>query len=101
MSQDVLASKAPGPGVGKAIAGVVFSDFIGVLLFALPAIGWFLGLVTMFAASPLVAWLALEEHPRRRALVWWIGVCNAALLIAAAIAVFVVAIFMLSGVQFG
>ncbi len=101
MSEQVAVRKASGPGLGRAFAGVVFSDFIGVLLFAVPAIGWLLGLAVMFAISPLVAWLALEEHPRRRALTWRIGIGNGIALAVVAIALFLLAIYMLSTVQFG
>ena len=101
MSVQVPATKTTGHGFGRALAGVVFTDFIGVLLFAVPEIGWFLGLVTMFTVSPLVAWLALEEHPRRRALTWQFGVCNALFLIVAVTALFLLAMYMLSQVQFG
>ena len=101
MSEQVVVRKASGPGRGRALAGVVFSDFIGLLLFALPEIGWLLGLAVMFAISPLVAWLALEGHPRRRPLTWRIGIGNAVVLTVAGIALFLLAMYMLSRVQFG
>lgn len=101
MSQQALGRKASAPGLGRALAGVVFADFIGVLLFALPAVGWVLGLVTMVAGSAVVAWLALEAHPRRRRLTLWIAVGNAACVTVAAIALFFLLFAVLSSVQFG
>ena len=101
MSEQVIVRKDSGRVIGRAIAGVVFSDFIGVLLFALPEIGWLVGLAVMFTISPLVAWVALEDHPRRRALTWRIGIGNAVVLTVVAIALSLLAIFILSGVQFG
>ena len=101
MSEQILTRKASGPGLGKAIAGVVFSDFIGVLLFAVPTIGVVLGLITMLAVSPAVAWVALEDHPRRKTVTVQVGVFNAAAL--AVIGVGLIALFfaVMSSVQFG
>lgn len=101
MSGQVLVTKASGSGLGRALAGVGFSDFIGVLLLAVPTVGWLLGLAVMFGGSPLVAWFALEDHPRRRALTWRIAIGNAVCVIVAAIALFLFAIYLLSTVQFG
>ena len=101
MSQHALRRESSGSGLGRAVAGVVFADFIGVLLFALPVIGGLLGLVTMVAGSAAIAWLALEDHPRRRELTWRIGVGNAGFLTVAAIGLFVLLFAVLSSVQFG
>ncbi len=101
MSEQVVVQRASGPRLGRALAGVVFSDFVGLLLFAVPVIGWLLGLAVMFTISQLVAWLALEEHPRRRALTWRIGIGNALALIVAAIALSLLALYLLSGIQLG
>ena len=101
MSEQVVVPKASGPGLRRALAGVAFSDFIGLLLFAIPVIGGLLGLAVMFTISPLVAWLALEGHPRRRTLTWQIGIGNAVAITVLAIGLSLLAIFILSGVQFG
>jgi hypothetical protein len=101
MSEQIIARKASGPGLGKAIAGAVFADFIGVLLFAVPVVGWELGLITMVAGSPAIAWVALEGHPRRQSLTWRVGIANAVLLTVAAVGLVVAFIAMLSSVQFG
>ena len=101
MSQQALGSRGSGSGLGRAVAGVVFADFIGVLLFTLPLIGGLLGLATMVAGGAAVAWLALEGHPRRRELTWRIGLGNAVCLVVVAIGLFVLALALLSSVQFG
>ena len=101
MSEQVHMSNTPRHGVGRAVAGVVFADFIGGLLFWLPSVGWLLGLATMFLGSPEVAWLSLECHPRRRAVALQIGISNAAILIAAGFGLFVLALAALDGLEMG
>jgi hypothetical protein len=95
MSQQVQPGRtAGGTGValGGAIAGVVFCDFIGVLLFAVPTIGWVLGLACMFAGSPVIASLALEGRPNRGRITAIIGVANALIVIVAAVALIALAL---------
>lgn len=100
MSDQVVA-KTGRRGMWPAIAGVVFCDFIGLLLFSLGDFGWILGLGTMLLGAPYSAWISLEAHPRRRALTWRIGIGNALFLLVAAAALFAFALYMLSTVQWG
>jgi hypothetical protein len=72
-------------GLAAAIVGVVLCDFIGVMLFSVPGIGWLLAAAAMVVGSFLVPWLTLETHPKRSALTWTIGAANALVLVLAAL----------------
>ena len=91
-------TKFPGRDLRDALAGVIFCDFIGVLLFAVPGIGRVLGLGCMLAGTPFIAWMALEAHPKRGPLTAIIGVVNAVLVVVGAIALIAIA---LQSVQWG
>lgn len=100
MSGQVVA-KGDRRGLWPAVAGVVFCDFIGLLLFSVGGFGWIPGLATMLLGAPYSAWISLEAHPKRRALTWRIGVANALFLLVVTIVLFAFALYMLSTVQWG
>ena len=87
-------------GIAVALAGVLFCDFIGVMLLSLGPFGWILGLGAMFVGSFYAAWMALEAHPRRRTLTLLIGIVNAVILVVLAI-LLVLALYGLSQAQWG
>lgn len=88
-------------GLGSAILGVIFCDFFGLLLFALPAIGWVIGLAAMVIGSPYLAWLVLEDHPNRRSLTKRIAVANATVIVLSAILMIAFLAYILSTAQWG
>lgn len=98
---DQVVVKGGRHGLWPAVAGVVFCDFIGLLLFTVGDFGWIPGLMTMLLGAPCSAWISLEAHPRRRALTWRIGIGNALSLVVVAILLFAFALYMLSTVRFG
>jgi hypothetical protein len=89
------------PRVGVAILGMIFCDFLGVLVFGLPTIGWVAGLGVMFLGSPYVAWLALENHPRRAALTIRIAIVHTVVLLILITLAIAFLIYALSNVQWG
>jgi hypothetical protein len=98
MSQQVRPDMFATRGVGAALAGVVFCDFIGLLLFAVPVIGGPLACISMFGASTYVAWMTLEGRSNRGLLTTIIGVGNALFLVVGAITLLFIA---LANVSFG
>lgn len=98
---DQVFTKVRGRGFWVALGGVVFCDFIGVMLLSLGGPGWVLGLATMFLGAPYSAWMALEAHPDRRALSCRLGIANAVILVVLATVLFAFVLYMLSTVQWG
>lgn len=91
MSQQVRHDLHAPRGICAALGGVVFCDFIGLLLFAVPVVGGLL-CISMLGASTYVAWTTLAGRSNRGLLTTIIGVGNALFLVVAAIAFLFIAL---------
>ncbi|HJR46075.1 MAG TPA: hypothetical protein VJ927_10770 [Actinomycetota bacterium] len=100
MAREALV-RTPGRGVGVALAGVVFCDFVGLMLLSLGPFGWILGFAAMFAGSTYSAWMALDGHPKRRSLTVRIGIANAVVLVVIAASLFGLLVYAMSTAQWG